>query len=115
MTSTKVHLVSFPWLIHQYLGLQLRIVRQECLKQFDGVLDIIGAARLPDGVHAELGVSEVERPDAHLGREHGADGTAAGTVVPDHEQLERDAGLLGHFLEEDDAWRVCSVALIGIN
>ena len=48
---------------------------------------VLHAHRLPDGVHREGGHAQVHGPDAHPGGDDGADGGAAGAVVPHYKLL----------------------------
>lgn len=102
-------------LIHQDLGLQIRIMRQERIKQLDAMLDVVGSARLADGVHAQLRVAQVQSANAHFCGQHRANSATARAVVAYDEQLQRDAGLLGDFLEEDDARGVGGVSLVCVD
>lgn len=87
----------------------------EDVEQFDGVLDVDGAACLADAVHAELRVSDVDGAHAELGGEGRADGAAAERVVAHNKQLQRNAGDTGALLEEDDTGRVGGVLVVGVN
>lgn len=111
----NLHNQTQSHLINQDLGLNLAVAAKEVGKQLDGVSDVRRAARLADAVHAELGIAQVERAHAQLGGQARPDGAAAGRIVADDEELQRDAGLAGALLEHDDAGRVCGVALVGID
>lgn len=66
-------------------------------------------------MHAKLRVTQVERAHAQLSSQTGSNGAAAGGIVADDEELQRDAGLAGALLEHDDAGRVCGVSLVGVD
>lgn len=71
--------------------------------------------RLPDAVHAQLGIPQIQRAHAHLGRQHRPDGAPARRVVLDHKQLQRHGGAARHLLDQHDAGRVGGVALVGVD
>lgn len=66
-------------------------------------------------MHAELRVAQIEGTHAQSSGQAGSDGAAAGRVVADDEELQRDAGLAGALLQHDDAGRVCGIALVGVD
>lgn len=111
-------LILLTWsihLIHDDLGLQSRVMRQERVEQLDAVLNIIRTTRLADRVHAQLGVAQIQRPYAKLGRQHGTDGRTTWAVVSHDKQLKGNTRLFGDLLQEDDAWRVGGVSLVGVD
>lgn len=79
------------------------------------MLDIVGAPSLADAVHGKLRVAQVQRADAHLGRQHGTNCASTRRVVANHEKLQRHGGFLGHLLEEDDAGGIGSITLVCID
>lgn len=58
------------------------------LEEGDALQDAGGAAHLPDGVHGELGSTDVHHSNAEFGGQDGADGGPTGAVVTDHHILE---------------------------
>ena len=51
------------------------------------LLDCSGATRLSNGVHAQLRSPNVHSPQTQVGRQHGSNGTATGTVITNHHLL----------------------------
>lgn len=119
---------SIPNLVNQNLLLQLTEVVEEALKQVDCMFDVMRTGSLTDAVHAQLRVTQIQRPRAHLRGEHRTNGATAAAVVPDNEELQWDTSARGRvdvggrllraacrFLEDDDAGGVGGVAGVGIN
>lgn len=66
-------------------------------------------------MHAELRVAQIECAHAQPSSQARSDGAAAGRVVADDEELQRDAGLAGALLQHDNAGRVGGIALVGVD
>ena len=79
------------------------------------MLHVPTAARLANRMHRQLGVSQVQRPDAQLGAKHRPNRASAGRIVAHDKHLQRHFGLLGHLLQQHDARRVGCVPLVGVD
>ena len=73
---------------------QLGVVREENVEQVLVVEQVDNSAGLPNGVHWQLGSSNVDDLDTSLGCNHGTNCRSAQTILLDHEVLQ------GH-------WRRC--------
>ena len=70
---------------------------------------VLHAHGLPDGVHGEGGHAQVHGPDAHPGRDDGADGGAARAVVPHYELLDGSIRPASQLAEEEAGLGVSGV------
>lgn len=94
---------------------QRTVVFKVRLEESNELLDVCSTACLPDGVHAQLRVTEIQGSHTKLGADHRADGGAAGGVVSDDEELQWHLGEVSDLLEKHNAGGVCDVSLVCID
>ena len=91
------------------------VLSEEDSKEFPVVEKVDDTARLPDGVHGQLGRANVDRLDTRLRSHHRSDCRAAQRVVLHNELLNGHVSLLGQALQNGGAHRVGHVALVSVN